>query len=79
MKCPNCKNKGFRPSQEVPRPLKNLGDKQYLGSFITRRYVCLQCGYLFLSKEEFYRAVEFTGQQQALFALENAGAKNGHR
>lgn len=58
MKCPNCKNKGFVPSKDVKRPVQNLGDKQYFETFVTRRYICLQCGYKFVSKEEFYYEIE---------------------
>lgn len=58
MKCPSCKNKGFVPSDDVPRPLQNIGGKMHHTTFNTRRYVCMQCGHRFMTKEEFYRDVQ---------------------
>lgn len=58
MKCPQCRNKAFVPTKDVKKPLHNLGNKEYFESFITRRYICLQCGYKFITKEEFYRDIE---------------------
>lgn len=57
MVCPNCENKGFKPTEETPRPLINLGKKEHFKSFNLRRYVCLQCTHRFVTKEEFYRDV----------------------
>jgi len=58
MKCPKCHNKGFMPSREVPRPLENLGNKISYSTMNTRRYVCMQCGYRFMTKETFYRSYQ---------------------
>lgn len=57
MKCPKCLNKGFIPNDDVKRALQNIGKKEYYETFITRRYVCMQCGHKFVSKEEWYRDV----------------------
>jgi hypothetical protein len=58
MKCPNCKNVGWQPTADLNKPLKNMGKKEYFQTFITRRYFCFQCGYAFMTKEEFYRPIE---------------------
>ena len=58
MLCRECKNKGFIPTDEVPNPIKNVGNKQKYASFDTRQYICLQCGHSFLTKEEYYRPVK---------------------
>jgi len=57
MKCPRCKNKEFQPNEEIKIPVKNLGNKIKYSTFDTRQYICLECGYVFLTKEEFYRDV----------------------
>lgn len=57
MKCPRCQNKGFKPSEEVKYPLFNMGNKEKYDGFDMRRYVCLQCGYKFLTVERFERPV----------------------
>lgn len=64
MKCPKCRNKGFMPSEDVPRPLTNIGGKLHNATFDTRRYVCMQCGYRFMTKEEFYREVNAAVQNE---------------
>lgn len=56
--CPQCKNKHYTPTPEMPRPVINLGKKEYFGRTAHRRYSCLQCGYVWVTKEEFYREVD---------------------
>ena len=68
MKCPQCGNKNFTPTEDVKRPLKNLGHKEKFDTFDLRQYVCLQCGYSFLTKEIFYRPVEVKRNQLELFS-----------
>lgn len=62
MVCPKCRGNGYKPKPGLPRHLKNIGEKRYYSTFITRRYVCLNCGHVFLSKEEYFRPVESKGQ-----------------
>lgn len=69
MKCPKCHNKNFYPTRDIKKPLQNLGDKQYYETFITRRYICIQCGHAFITKEAWYRDVE-TRKQNSLFEPE---------
>jgi predicted nucleic-acid-binding Zn-ribbon protein len=57
MKCPRCRNKNFEPTPDVKSPLKNMGNKEHFDTFDTRRYVCLQCGYSWMTKETFYRDI----------------------
>ena len=57
MTCPKCQNKGFVPSDECKTPLLNAGGKRHYQTFNTRRYVCLQCGHHFMTKEEYYRII----------------------
>lgn len=71
MKCPKCKNKGFVPTRDLKKPLQNMGNKQYYETFITRRYICGQCGYYFVTKEEWYRDVEISRQHNLLETSEN--------
>ncbi|GJQ63504.1 MAG: hypothetical protein SCALA702_25570 [Melioribacteraceae bacterium] len=57
MKCPECKNRGFLPSDDVKKPIQQIKTDKY--SRIThRRYICLQCGYKWITVEKFERAVE---------------------
>ena len=58
MKCPRCHNIGFIPTEEVKWPIKNLGHKERYDSFDSRHYVCLQCGYSWRTKEEFWKEVK---------------------
>lgn len=58
MKCPKCKNTGFIPTEDVSSPIKNLGKKEHYDKFDLRRYACLQCGYSWITKEEYYRDVQ---------------------
>ncbi len=58
--CPECENKGFVPSADVPRPIHNMGGKVYTpsGREAVRRYFCLQCGYKWKTVEKFYEVIE---------------------
>lgn len=58
MECPRCHNKRFTPSEDVKYPLLNMGNKEKYESFDLRRYVCMQCGYKFITIEQFYRDVK---------------------
>lgn len=58
MVCPNCNNKGFMPSELKPRPIENMGKKEHYSAFNLRRYLCVQCGHAFQTKEEYYRDVK---------------------
>ncbi len=71
MNCPKCKNKGFRPTPDAPRPLQNLGGKQRFDTFDTRRYACLSCGHLFMTKESYYRDIEVKHEPELFDAMEN--------
>ncbi|MBC8377195.1 MAG: hypothetical protein H8E26_14215 [FCB group bacterium] len=53
MNCPQCKNIGFKPSEEFVKPLKNIGGKESFEATNIRRYVCLQCGARFYTTETF--------------------------
>jgi hypothetical protein len=57
MICPKCKNNGWKPLEHFSNPLKNLGYKQHFKTFNLRHYACLQCGYKFVTKEEYYRDI----------------------
>jgi len=57
MKCPRCKNKGFVPTEEIKYPLFNMGNKEKYDSVDYRRYICMQCGYKFLTSESYERPV----------------------
>ncbi len=58
MRCPQCKNKGFIPTDDVARPLHNLGGKEKFAGFDLRRYVCMQCGHRFLTVEKYHRDIQ---------------------
>lgn len=66
MVCPKCKNIDWEPikidGKTVKNPLKNLGDKVYHKTFVTRRYMCYNCGAAFLTEEKYYRDIEGTGK-----------------
>ena len=50
MNCPECKNKGFIRSKEVPAKTSVYKTDSY--STVTYRYrICLQCGYKWITKE----------------------------
>jgi len=66
MNCPKCQNRGFEPTADVKRPLVNLGGKQHYEKFDLRRYACLQCGHVFITKETFFRDVEVKKPQMEL-------------
>lgn len=59
LRCPKCRNKGFVPTRDVPRPIHNMGGKVYTpsGTEAIRRYVCLQCGYKWKTTESFYEEI----------------------
>jgi len=57
MNCPNCKNIGFKPSEEFVKPLKNLGGKKSYDTTDVRRYVCMQCGFRFYTYEAYSHPV----------------------
>lgn len=44
------------PSKEVKTPLHNRGKQKY-SAVNYRYYVCLECGYNFITKEEFEREI----------------------
>ena len=75
MKCPRCKNQNFSTTRDVCNPLKNIGGKEKYNTFDTRRYVCLQCGYAFMTKEVFYREIEVRRNQLDLFEAETQKRK----
>lgn len=58
MKCPRCKNEGFVPSEEVAHPVRNIGGKEKFSTVDYRRYVCLQCGHRWITKEVFHKKIE---------------------
>lgn len=66
MECPQCRNKRFKATDDVPYPIKNLGNKEKYPDMDTRRYICLQCGYMWMTKEVFYRVVEIR-RERTLF------------
>ena len=71
MKCPKCRNVGWKPTKDLKRPIQNTGQKQHFDTFDTRRYVCFQCGYVWLTKETFYRPVKVRVEQKELFGNAN--------
>lgn len=73
MRCPECKNIGWSPNAYYKKPIKNLGDKEYFTSFITRRYCCIQCGFVFMTKEEFFRPINSDKNRQLTFLDESNG------
>lgn len=74
MKCPKCLNKNFVPSRDFKRPLINLGFKEHYDTFNVRRYSCVECGYVFKTKEVFYMEVQVRSNQMNLFE-----GTDGHR
>lgn len=66
MICPRCKNAGFVPSTDFKKPLINLGAKEHFSTFNIRRYTCVQCAYVFKTKEEFYMEVKVRSNQTDL-------------
>jgi len=63
MICPKCENRNFEPSDDVKKPLHNMGNKQYYKTFDTRNYVCLDCGFKFQTKEEYFRPLRSRDQK----------------
>lgn len=69
MNCPECKGKTkdgkpYPVPEGFTRHIHNIGGKQKYPSFDTRRYICLCCGFSFVSKEEFFRPIS---SQSGLF------------
>lgn len=60
--CPKCKSKEFRRSEDLSRPLVNIGGKESFQSFDVRRYVCVCCGLAFKTKEEYWAEIQTTSQ-----------------
>lgn len=58
MNCPKCHNRNFTPSADFKKPIQNLGNKQHYMTFDTRRYICIQCGHKWITKEEWYRDID---------------------
>lgn len=56
MVCKQCKSKGFKPTEDMPRPLVNLGKKKF-GGVDYRYYMCVMCNFKFVTKEEFEREI----------------------
>lgn len=65
MKCPRCRNRGFQSTPDVRKPIKNIGGKEHYDNFNLRRYICMQCGYAFITKEEFYREIQISQKRGA--------------
>lgn len=55
-RCPQCKNKGWKPSEEFKLVLRNIKKIKHR-NFAIRYYVCLNCGYRFKTKEDFFEEV----------------------
>ena len=54
--CPKCRNAGFKSSKDVPKPL-SIYKTDSFPTVVYRYRICLQCGYKWVSKDEFERAV----------------------
>jgi len=67
MQCPGCQNKDFIPTKDFQKPIRNIGGKENFKTFSVRRYICLQCGVSFKTKETFYMKIEIKRNQQELF------------
>lgn len=63
--CPECRNKGFIPSDDLKQPVMNMGGKRYAGPVAIRRYVCLQCGYKWETEEKHSRPLEIRVKESA--------------
>lgn len=74
MVCPKCKNRGFTPTVDAPRPLINIGGKLRFATLDTRRYVCVQCGHAFVTKEVYYRDLDVRTQPDLFTANPSAEA-----
>jgi len=57
MNCPKCKNKDFLPNDYFNKPVQQIKTDKY-ANITHRRYVCLQCGYKWITVEKFEREVE---------------------
>ena len=58
--CPECRNIGFKPTDDVPKPLSQYKTDSF-PTVIYRYRVCLQCGYKWVSADKFERAVGSSG------------------
>lgn len=56
LRCPNCKNRGFRPTPEVPHRNKCYSTRVF-DRLRLRYYVCLQCGTKFETTETINRVI----------------------
>jgi hypothetical protein len=52
VRCPSCKNRGWKPVGFVTRPVKNMGGVERFDTFVKRKYVCLQCRTVFTTVEK---------------------------
>ncbi len=62
MKCPACKNRGFIKNEDISRPVEQLKTEKFPHATY-RRYVCLQCGYKWITIEKFEREVTISLKQ----------------
>jgi len=67
MVCPFCKSKGFVPTEEFSRPIKNLGGKECFNTVDYRRYTCLLCGRVFKTKEIYDCEIQVRVNNQLTF------------
>lgn len=72
MTCPKCKNEDFEPSEDIARPVVNLGGKTYTSDAALRRYACLQCGYAWESIERHNRPLELRTRRDLFSGKEAA-------
>lgn len=67
MICPNCKNKGFEPTEDIRTPIKYFRKLSY-DTVNQRQIICLQCGVSWMTMETFERWVKVkTNPQRDLF------------
>ena len=67
MICPKCKNTDFNETDDVRKPLRNIGGKESYDTVDYRRYICLQCGYAFITAETFERDLHVRRNQLEIF------------
>ncbi len=70
MICPQCNSKGFLPTEGFPLPVKNCGTEKY-DKFNYRRYLCVCCGYKFITVEKFERPIVNNVDHISMFEEEN--------
>ena len=56
-KCPECKNKGWKPSEGKLKPV-GVDKTDDFGPFVRRYRSCLNCGYRWTTIESFEREVD---------------------